>query len=147
MPANVTLERNGRVLHYIFQDPVTFAEIFAVEEQANIYYEAAAFKLHSYFDVREMRQVPQGFLQLRKTRGLSHPKAGITVVMGASTYVQVMAEMIMRLARNDRIRFFTPLQGNQAQEYLDQLVVAEDSVAKPGSASGMDVAQFEKLVR
>ena len=125
MPATVTLEDNGRILHFTFRDPVNFSELSAVEEQANFWYERAHSKIHTLLDVRHLRALPEGFMRFRKTNGLSHRNAGNTAVVGASVYVQAIGETIFRLARNDRTRFFPQERIADAWAYLRQIITVE----------------------
>jgi hypothetical protein len=133
MPATVTLEENGRVLHFTFSQPVSFAEITEVERQANIWYDEAKSTLHSLIDVRDLHGLPEGFFKLRNTKGLSHSNAGNTVILGASSYVQTIAETIFRLARNNRIRFFAAQKEIEAWEYLRKISSTKETSLHPNA--------------
>src|SRR4051794_1061464 len=121
MPATVTLEENGHVLHFVFQDPVTFQEFIAVEQQANHWSDTSQYNLHSFMDVRKLRRLPEGILRIRHTAGSTNMKAGNTAILGASMYVQAMAETIFKLTRNTKIRFFTASEADKAIDYLRQI--------------------------
>ncbi len=127
MPATLTLEENGRILHYVLEDPVNVAEIRIVEQQANNLYENTPCKLHTLMDLGEVHSLPSGIFQFRGTKGLSHPNAGETVVLVASIYVQAIGETFVKLSRNSHIHFFRPQESEQAWEYLRHIIATEQA--------------------
>ena len=133
MPATLTLEENGRVLHYVLEDPVNIAEIRVVEKQANAYYASAQCALHTLMDLGKVRSLPNGIFQFRGTKGLSHPHAGETVVLVASTYVRKIGETFVTLSRNKHIHFFSPQDSDNAWEFLRQ-TIANENAAFPENA-------------
>lgn len=125
MGATLNLTNNGHVLHYVLNDPVNIADIKAVEQQANSYYDQAQHKLHTLMDLGQLRSLPNGIFQFRGTKGLAHRNSGETVVVVASVYVQLIADTFIRLSGNKHIHFFSPKEMSAAWEYLDQVIAAE----------------------
>lgn len=138
MPATLTLEENGRVLHYVLEDPVNIAEIRTVEKQANGHYESANDKLHTLMDLGRVRSLPNGIFQFRGTKGLSHRNAGETVVLVASVYVQAIGETFVKLSGNKHIHFFRPQEDQKAWDFLRHIIATEQS---PLAESDLTVAQ------
>lgn len=127
MPATLTLEENGRILHYVLEDPVNVAEIRIVEAQANDLYDSVNYKLHTLMDLGKVRSLPNGIFQFRGTKGLSHQNAGETVVLVASVYVQTIGETFVKLTRNSHIHFFRPQESEKAWDFLRQIIAHEIS--------------------
>jgi hypothetical protein len=131
MPATVSLVHNNRILHYVFEDPVNFKDINAVEDQAKPWYDRADRKLHIFIDIRLLRHLPDGFFRVRSNHELTHRNAGNIAVLGSSVYLQAMAETIFRLTRNKRFQFFDPSRVDAAWKYLDEVIASENAQVQP----------------
>ena len=129
MPASVELKENGRVLHFIFHDPLNHQEINAVEDQAKAWYDAAKTKLHIFIDVSNLHHLPEGFLRVRGNYEITHPNAGQIAVLGSSTFVKAMAETILRVARVKRAKFFETQREADAWTHLLDIIKQEEASA------------------
>lgn len=117
MPATVNLV-DDCILHFVFHDPLTHVEIAAVEEQAKVWYDQAKIKLPIFIDVSDVRTLPEGFLRVRSNYELTHPNAGQIAVVGSTVFVRQLAEVIFRLTRNHRAKFFRRDEAAVAWQYL-----------------------------
>jgi len=129
MPASVELKENGHVLHYVFHDPLNHEEINAVEDKAKLWYDAAKSKLHIFIDLTDLHHLPEGFLRVRGNYELTHPNAGQIAIVGSSTFIQVMADTIFRLARVKRAKFFETQRESDAWTYLLDIIKQEEMSA------------------
>lgn len=105
MPATLREIENGRALHFTYSDPWTLEEANALNEQAERFYEAAAQPLVTVIDLRQMRSIPVGALNVRFYAQLMHPKAGKMIVIGANSVVRTTGEMLLRLVRFSNVTF------------------------------------------
>lgn len=131
MPATITLEENDRVLHIVFSDPLTVDECIEAEQQGTSWADSLPYNLHTFLDVRDLHHVPQGFLKLREAAGFTKMKSGTTVILGASIYLQRVADIIFTLTGNRSTRFFPADAADQAMGYLRQIIVQEQYASAP----------------
>lgn len=129
MPATVTLEEKGHILHIVLKDPLTVEEFFAMEQQATRWSDTSPYNLHTFVDVRDLRQLPEGFLKFRHAAGLTKMKSGHTVIVGASVYLQSAVQVLLTLTRNKSVRFFPDQKADEAMTYLQQIVAHEQSTS------------------
>jgi hypothetical protein len=125
MPASVELCENGRILHYVFTDPWTLAEMDAAAAKAIEYYDKADRKLYVLLDARRMRNVPPGVLRAARTNpDIRHRNSGQIAIVSAAKLVEVMGQTIMRLTHSSKAKFFPEEQA--AWVYLRELIAKED---------------------
>src|SRR5258708_605372 len=65
------------------------------------------FKVHTFMDVNQVRQIPPGILAVRRgAPAFSHRNSGQLIMVGALPFPKKTAELIFRLAHYDRAKFF-----------------------------------------
>src|SRR5690606_1900012 len=106
MPAELNLTEDGYVLHYVFREPWSITDMTEVNRRAKEYYDAATHKVHVLLDVRGVRSAPPGFIRARSNPDVTHPNAGNIAVVGANSYIRALGDVILKLARFDRAKFF-----------------------------------------
>lgn len=98
MPVLNFIEHGGRVVRTVFSDPLTLLEIRQAIDFGAAYRSTAAQKVHTLVDTLACTNWPVGFLKLTTERvRLNHPRAGITVVVGAAAILPRVAEIFTRL--------------------------------------------------
>jgi hypothetical protein len=98
-----------------------------LDGQSKKYYDASPHRLHSLVDVTKCRTLPTGIIRVRSAQDLHHPRRGIMAIAGAHPYVQTIANVVLKLGRYDRAKFFQTV--DEALVFLRQ-VVAEESALK-----------------
>jgi hypothetical protein len=123
MPVTMEPCENGHVLRFFISEPWTAREMASVYPASRAYHDKAPHKVHSLLIV-EARQVPPGLLQLRQgPPSLVHPNSGQTVVVGAGAVIRTISEVIFKILRYDRGKFFNTEE--EALAYLRQVIDRE----------------------
>lgn len=123
MPAELNLIEDGYVLHYVFREPWSMTDMVDVNRRAKEYYDAAGHKLHVLLDVRGIRSAPPGFIRARSNPDITHPNAGNIAVVGANSYIRALGDVILKLARFQRAKFFGTEE--EAWDYLREEMVKQ----------------------
>lgn len=123
MPVALQLEDNQRIMFWQFSDPWTMPELFAHYKESESIFKNATHRVHSLVDLQQARSLPSGILKARYRADWSHPRSGYTVVIGSSPLVKRTAELLFRITRFDRVKFFE--DEASARAYLDKLIAAE----------------------
>ncbi|HRE48484.1 MAG TPA: hypothetical protein PLD47_12230 [Aggregatilineales bacterium] len=123
MTVTMTLEEENRILRVTFISPWTADEMVRNFPQAKQWYDDATHPIHMLIDMRQNRYAPPGALRAREAPGLTHPKAGIAAVFGASTLIRMLGEVVMRVARSENLKFFDTEA--LALAYLRGVIAAE----------------------
>jgi hypothetical protein len=126
MPISMNLRENGHVFHLVFTNPWNSEELLNHYEQEARLLDSSPFRIHSMVDVRESRAMASGALQIARHRGrIEHPRRGIVVILGASNFRRNLMEMVFRMARFNRVRYF--VSESDAWVYLRQVIQNEGS--------------------
>src|SRR5690348_10673364 len=102
MPAQVTLEENGYLLHYVYSDPWTIADMEAVNALSLKHYNAATHKLNVLVDISGSKNAPAGMLRARNNPDLKHRNSGKIAVVGANTLIKGVGEALLKLSHFER---------------------------------------------
>jgi hypothetical protein len=132
MPAQVTLEQDGYLLHYVFSDPWTIAEMERVNTESLGYYNAAKHKLHVLVDMRGSKNAPTGMMRARNNPDLKHPNSGKIAVVGVTPLIRNVGEALLKLAHFNRAAFFDDMEA--ALEYLRKEIANEQARLKAEEA-------------
>jgi hypothetical protein len=124
MSITLNLRENGHVFHLVFVDPWQTEELVRVYAEEQRLLDQSPFKIHSLADVRLSRGLAKGALQTARHRGLiEHPMRGTVAVLGASSFLRNLTEMIFRNTRFNRLRFFA--DETAAWDHLREIIHAE----------------------
>jgi hypothetical protein len=123
MPAHLEVKEDDRVLHYTVSEPWTLNDMLELNRQARDVYEAANHKVHVLVNVSAVGNVPPGFVRARSNPDFTHPNAGYIAVVGASLLIRSMSDLILRLARFNRLTFFDT--EDAAWAYLHKVMDSE----------------------
>jgi hypothetical protein len=106
MPVSLELEENGTLLVWKFSDPWTVPELVVHYPKTAEYFNNAQNTIHSLIDFRNVRTLPANVFSARNTTTWNHPRSGQMVILGASPLIKNLLEVILKLVRFERIRFF-----------------------------------------
>ena len=134
MPAQVTLEEDGYLLHYVYTDPWTIADMERINAQSLTFYNEAKHKLHVLVDISGSKNAPAGMLRARNNPDLKHPNGGKIAVIGATSLIKNFGEAILKLAHFDRAVFFD--KPELALEFLRKEIAKEQATLQVEPASG-----------
>jgi hypothetical protein len=123
MPVTLRLEENQRIMFWQFIDPWTLPELLAHYKESETIFKNATHLVHSLVDLQQARGLPSGILKARYNADWSHPRSGYTVVIGSSLLVKRTAELLFKITRFDRVKFFP--DEPSARVYLDTLIATE----------------------
>jgi hypothetical protein len=93
-------------------------------QQADKIYDQSPFVVHSLIDVTRTRSLPQGIMRGRSNSSLSHPKAGLMVIVGANMLVKTISNVVAKLAKFDRMIFLDSEE--KGWEYLRSKIEREE---------------------
>jgi hypothetical protein len=128
MPIIQELRENGHILFVKFSDPWTVAELEVRYTEDREIRDVSRFLVHSLVDVTELRYLPSGFIPVaRRTPAFTHPKRGEVAVVGASIFVQRIAEVLILVTRAASLKFFR--SHDEALVYLRQVIRKEEAAA------------------
>jgi hypothetical protein len=105
MPATLRVIEDGRALYFTYSDPWTLEEANQLNAQAEQLYETASQPLITVIDLRKMRSIPVGALNVRFYAQLMHPKAGKMIVLGANSVIRTTGQMLLNLVRFGNVTF------------------------------------------
>jgi len=123
MPVTMQLEENGRIMFWQFSDPWTLPELFVHYKESEAIFKNATHLVHSLIDLQQARSMPSGILKARFNADWSHPRSGYTVLIGSSLLVKRTAELLFKITRFDRVKFFP--DEPSARAFLDERIAAE----------------------
>jgi hypothetical protein len=119
----VTMEicAEGRVLFFIYADPLTVSEIADFYEANRKHRDAVKHTVHCLIDVRGMSKVPFGALRTRNGPGFTHPRSGQIVFIGASHLARSLALVAATFTGNtSKLHFFDTEP--EAWTFLDKII-------------------------
>jgi hypothetical protein len=126
MPVLLDILDGGHIHRYTYLDPWTMEEYEAVEDRDLAHRESVSHLVHS-IAIAKLRTVPAGALRVRNTAALRHRTAGHVAVVGATTIVQRFADVILSVARFDKVTFHETEEA--ALVYLRELIKSEQAHA------------------
>jgi hypothetical protein len=123
MPVTMEMRENNRISYWVFEDPWTVGELVKISKESNPIFENITHKFHT-LTVVNARHIPTGVLQVRQIGSWSNPMSGELVIVNAPPVAKTIVEVLTRLVRFNRVRFFdTEVQGWQ---YLTDVLAEED---------------------
>src|ERR1044071_6953713 len=123
MPVTLQLEENGRIMFWHLTDPWTMPELVAHYKQSQDIFNNATHVVHVLVDLHEARNVPSGVLKARYNADWSHPRSGYTVVIGSNLLIKRTLELLFRITRFNRLKFFDDEAA--ARAYLNEVIAAD----------------------
>ena len=123
MPVTFEFQENDRIMLWTFADPWTVPDLMSFYKQAEVVLNNAPHTIHSLIDFRQARQIPAGALKTRQTNTWDHPRSGQTIVVGAAPVLKKTLEVVFRIVRFDRLKFFD--NEAEARAYLRDLIAQE----------------------
>jgi hypothetical protein len=120
MPVTFELEENRRVMLWRLIDPWTLPELMAYYKEAQNILDGADQAVHSLIDLQQARRMPSGVLKARYTSTWDHPRSGYTVIAGGTPLMSRMLELVFKMTRFERIRFFEDEAA--ARAFLNELI-------------------------
>lgn len=106
MPLTFAPLENGRILRYGLSDPLTLQDIF---DQMSLDRTARANAIpptHTLIVAHQLENPPPGIVQLLDASTLIEAADGHIAVVTTSLVIRSYAEMLAKLAKLDRLRFF-----------------------------------------
>lgn len=132
MPINLEFIDDRRVLKMNIVSPWNLQELGEVLKSAHQILAGSSSRIDAIADVTRMGSVPAGALRLRNSAFLSHPHGGYQIVVGVSPYAIPISEILFRLTRVNRVRFYETtdealafLRSTKEQPELEDMNLAE----------------------
>jgi len=126
MPVTMDIREDGHVIYYKVEDPWTVFDFTRHFPEDEAHRGSAGFPVHVLVDMSKARQIPPGVFHLRKKALASHPGTGVTMIIGAGAYAQRIAEIVFRLAHNEKTRFVE--SEAQAWAYVKRAIASETTL-------------------
>jgi hypothetical protein len=123
MTAKAEFRENNRIIYLLYEEPWSVEDMRQVNEQVVGYLDKATQNLHLLIDVSHIRSVPPGILRGRTEPVLTHPKVGKMAIVGATSFIQIMAETIFKVTRMDKAKFFK--SDADAMQFLQEKIAQE----------------------
>lgn len=124
MPVTLDLRENGHVIYLIITDPWSIQDVASLQGQNRAYLDASSHRVHTLVSIRS-QHVPSGIFSARPSRpGLANPHSGQIVIVGAPTFLKVIAETMFKIAHYTRSSFFDTEE--QVWTYLRHLITEEN---------------------
>jgi hypothetical protein len=124
MPVTNEFVENGRVLVTTASDPWETHEMMAFWPEDRAHRNSMTQRVHLIIDITHTNYPPKHILQLHRTPSVTHPNRGLIVVVGANSFSKTFVEMIFRLARYERVKFFATM--HEAINFLRRVMATED---------------------
>ena len=132
MPVTFRLEDNQRVMLWRLSDPWTLPELMAYYKEAQTILDGADQAVHSLIDLQQARRMPSGVLKARYTSTWDHPRSGYTVVAGGTPLMSRMLELVFKMTRFERVKFFE--DEAEARVFLNELINSAGTASPDQSA-------------
>jgi hypothetical protein len=126
MPVTIAPVENGQVLKITISDPWTMQQLIDTFPEANKFITSAPGKVHSIIDLLQMKSVPSNALGGRNSPSIVHPNSGYVFVVGASKFAQTLTEVAFKVARYNKVQFFSTMES--ALEQLHKAMAQEISI-------------------
>jgi hypothetical protein len=127
MPVTIAPIENGQVLKITITDPWTMQQLIDTFPEANQFISSAPVKVHSIIDLLGMKSVPSNALGGRNSPSIVNPNSGYVFVVGASKFAQTLTEVAFKVARYNKVQFFSTMDSalDQLHKVLSQEVSAK----------------------
>src|SRR5262249_15112248 len=110
-------------------------DLTALYPQEKAIRDAAAYVIHTIYDIRGIKRIPLGVISTRHgSPTLEHKNSGQIALVGAQTITKTLAETIIRLSHVTKARFFDTKE--EALDYLRQISAAEIQSPSPVTSTG-----------
>ncbi len=94
MPIQVVRD-DEQTFRMIYQGDWTWDEFYLSNDEASRILDESTIILDQIVDLRESGSIPKGALpHLTKIKYMDHPQLGLTVLVGANFFIQVMVKMM-----------------------------------------------------
>src|SRR5688500_18309007 len=134
MPVRFEYRENNRVACYTFSDPWETHEFVAHYPADNAYRASVTHTVHTFMDLTGAHSIPTNILRARtKAPAWSHANSGVIVMVGAIPLAKSVAEMVFKIARFNRAKFFKT--ADEGWAYLHQLIANAEPTAVAGQQS------------
>jgi ornithine cyclodeaminase/alanine dehydrogenase-like protein (mu-crystallin family) len=120
MPINLILDPQNRYVIYELSDPIDMRELNDAYAQELAYRDATQNTVHLLADLSQANRLPTNWLSAQATPGLKHPRSGEMLLVGLSGTVRMAVEVVMKVSRFDRVRFFNTRE--EAEARLQELL-------------------------
>ncbi len=82
--------------------------------------------MHTFINISELRKIPPASLTMvRRSPTLNHPRRGQLVLVGASAFAEALVDVLARVTRASKVRFFKT--DDEGMAYLRR-VIADETV-------------------
>ncbi|MEP7285273.1 MAG: hypothetical protein ABI947_05840 [Chloroflexota bacterium] len=127
MPVSMELREQGHVTYYVLADPWLITDLTSLYPRDNRYRNTVDFKVHTVMNFGDVRHIPANVITAKQDApAFEHPASGQLLMIGANSFVRIMAETIFRLAHYKRASFYNTEA--EAWAYIRQ-VIAEESLS------------------
>jgi hypothetical protein len=131
MPVDVQLSENKRHLVYTITDPLKIEELLEAYQREKALRDSIPYTLHSIVDMSQVKNIPASWLTAKAGPGLTHPRAGMLLMVGLSPGIQMIVKVIMQVMRFTRVKSFKTR--DEANEFLQTLLADETQTNSPSA--------------
>ena len=120
MPVHL-VQDNPATMRFVYEGQWTWDEFYPAINEMTALLDKRDTIVHQIIDLRSSAHLPAGALRhLSSIKYTDHPRLGITVILGANTFLRAMASMMMRLrpSLGQKLVFARTLE--EAQTHLAQ---------------------------
>lgn len=96
---------DGHIFHWKINDPWTVADVIGSFKIVTSHMEQVSFRVHGLIDMRQVRTVPENFLQIRSPY-FSHPRRGHIAIIGANPLIRTFVIAMFRLENYQDYHFY-----------------------------------------
>jgi hypothetical protein len=125
MPIKVQILEKGHVFRYYYTDPWGLTDLIELDSALiKPHLDAVQHKVHSVVNMTASHHMPAGVLHIRHSlAGMRHPNSGLAAIVGGSNLVRVLNDLVTRIARVDRGKFFST--EDEAWAYIREVIRSE----------------------
>ena len=120
MPITLELREDNQVFYWVFTDPWSFADLLPLSKQVRSHFESADHNIHTLAVMRLARHLPSNLLRIREFQTWDHPNSGQLVIVGAPAFGKTIMDLVGRMVKFDRMRFFE--KEDDAWAFLHQVM-------------------------
>ena len=107
MPVTFDIRENGYVAYYVLSDPWQTADLTSLYHKDLAFRDTVNHQVHTFMDVTNVHRIPPNIMRAREhAPAFIHRNSGQLIMTGAHMFPKTIAEMIFRLARYERAKFF-----------------------------------------
>lgn len=124
MPITFELREDNHVIYSVVSEPLNVEELNdSVGGQLPVY-DDSPYKVHQLVNVIGVTHLPSGILGVRRdSPTFQHPNRGQLVIVGAHGFVRNVADILMKIAHFDSVKFFK--DESEGWEYLRKVIADE----------------------